>query len=355
MSRFLDRRYRNLTPYVPGEQPRNPGYVKLNTNESPFPPSPRVLQALSGEEAQRLNLYPDPEAWAVRRAVAELYGLAENQVMMTNGSDEALAFCFLAFCGAEKGVAYPSVSYGFYPVYARLCSLDALEIPLGEDFTICPEAYSALGRTVVIANPNAPTGLSLSRDEIEEIVRKNPDSVVVVDEAYVDFGGESAVPLIGRYDNLVVVQTCSKSRNLAGMRLGFALGDAALIADLNAVRCSFNPYNLSRPACLAGEAAIRDAAYFRTCTDRIIRTREAFSAALREIGFSVLPSAANFVFAAPPGIGGEDYYKALRSRGVLIRYFDRPGLREYVRITIGSDAQMRLLLEKTTEILEERK
>lgn len=351
MSRFLDERYGTLAPYVPGEQPQNMEYVKLNTNESPFPPSPLVLEALSAENVKKLNLYPDPEARGVRRALAARYGLGENQIVMGNGSDEILAFCFLAFCGANRGVAYPAVSYGFYPVYARLCCLDALEIPLREDFTIDSGDYAGLGRTIVIANPNAPTGIPLTRNQIERIVASNPENVVVVDEAYVDFGAESAVPLIDRYDNLVVVQTFSKSRNLAGMRLGFAAGNAALISDLNTIKFSFNPYNLSRLACLAGEAAVRDRAYFEACTGEIIRTREEFKKALAALGFTVLPSGANFVFAAPPRMSGGDYYEALKARGVLVRYFGKPGLRDYVRITVGTGAQMRVLLDKTAEIL----
>ncbi|NCB50731.1 MAG: histidinol-phosphate transaminase [Clostridia bacterium] len=355
MSRFLDERYKTLSPYVPGEQPQDMQYVKLNTNESPFPPSEKVIEALSAENVRRLNLYPDPEALGVRRAIAEAYGLRESQIVMNNGSDETLAFCFLAFCGAGTGVAYPAVSYGFYPVYARLCCIDAREVPLREDFSICPSDYFGLKRTIVIANPNAPTGIPLSRARIEEIVAANPENVVIVDEAYVDFGAESAVPLIDKYENLVVVQTFSKSRNLAGMRLGFAAANESLIADLKAIKYSFNPYNLNRLACLAGEAAFRDTEYFTKCTGEIMRTREVFTEKLKKLGFDVLPSGANFVFAAPEELSGEDYYGELKSRGVLVRYFDKPGLRGYVRITIGTDAQMRVLLEKTAEILEGRK
>lgn len=354
MSRFLDERYKTLDPYVPGEQPQDMQYVKLNTNESPFPPSDKVIEALSPETVKKLNLYPDPEALGVRRAIAEAYGLREGQIVMNNGSDETLAFSFLAFCGAKIGVAYPAVSYGFYPVYARLCCIDALEVPLTDDFSINPADYDRLGRTIVIANPNAPTGIPLSRAQIEQIVAANPENVVIVDEAYVDFGAESAVPLIDQYDNLVVVQTFSKSRNLAGMRLGFAAANEALIGDLKAMKYSFNPYNLNRLACLAGEAAFRDTAYFKTCTGAIMKTRATFTEQLGKLGFTVLPSGANFVFAAPPGMSGGDYYKALKARGVLVRYFDKPGLRGYVRITIGTDAQMRVLLHKTAEILEGR-
>ena len=343
-----------MDPYVPGEQPRDMQYVKLNTNESPYPPSEKVTEALSPSGVRRLNLYPDPEATGVRRAIASAWGLREGQIVMNNGSDETLAFCFLAFCGAKTGVAYPAVSYGFYPVYARLCCVDAMEVPLREDFTINPADYFGLGRTIVIANPNAPTGIALSRAQIGEIAAANPENVVVVDEAYVDFGAESAVPLIDRYDNLVVVQTFSKSRNLAGMRIGFAAGSEALVEDLRTMKYSFNPYNLSRQACLAGEAAFRDTAYFETCTGEIMKTRDAFTGDLRALGFAVLPSCANFVFAAPPGMSGGDYYRALKAGGVLVRYFDKPGLRDFVRITIGTQAQMRVLLQKTEQILEGR-
>lgn len=355
MSRFLDERLASLTPYVPGEQPRDMRYVKLNTNESPFPPSPRVAEALSKERINRLNLYPDPEALGLRCALAEHYGLRESRIIMGNGSDELLAFCFMAFCGQGRGVAYPAVSYGFYPVYARLCCLNALEIPLRDNFTVCPSDYFWLGRTIVIANPNAPTGIALPRVQLESIAAANPDNVVIVDEAYVDFGAESALPLIEKYENLVVIQTFSKSRNLAGMRLGFAAANEALIGDLNTIKSSFNPYNLSRLACLAGEAAVRDRLYFAECTGRIMRTREELSKALRALGFTVLPSSANFVFAAPPRMSGGEYYLALKARGVLVRYFDKSGLRDFVRITVGDDAQMRVLLDKTAEILEEPK
>jgi histidinol-phosphate aminotransferase len=355
MSRFLDTRYKTLFPYVPGEHPQNMEYVKLNTNESPFPPSPLVVSAMSEENVKKLNLYPDPEALSVRRALAEITGLREGQIIIGNGSDEILAFCFLAFCGSGKGVAFPSVSYGFYPVYAKLCCLETLEVPLGENFTVCPSDYFEMGKTIVIANPNAPTGIALSKAQIESIVRANHDDVVIVDEAYVDFGAESAMPLIDKYENLVVVQTFSKSRNLAGMRLGFAAANQALIGDISTIKYSFNPYNLSHLACLAGEAAARDTEYFRKCTGEIIKTREAFSKDLSELGFTVLQSSANFVFAAPPGMSGGKYYRALKERGVLVRFFDKPGLHDYVRITIGSAAKMRVLLDKTAEVLEDRK
>ena len=354
MSRFLDPRLAALTPYTPGEQPQNRRFVKLNTNESPFPPSPAVCAALAGADcAPLLNRYPDPAAGALTAAIARRYGLAEAQVIAANGSDELLAFCFLAFCGPGRGAAFPAVSYGFYPVYAALAGIDALQVPLRADFSIAPEDYFGLDRMIVLANPNAPTGMALTRAQVEAIVRANPDRPVVIDEAYVDFGAESAVPLIGRYDNLLVVQTFSKSRNLAGMRLGMALGSRALIDDLNTVKFSFNPYNVSRPGQLAGIAAMEDEAYFQQCTGAIRQTRSRTVAALAALGFSVLPSLANFVFARHPSIDGGTLYARLKARGVLVRHFDRPGISDHVRITIGTDEQMDALLRETAAILQE--
>lgn len=353
MSRFLSGRFAALTPYTPGEQPRDMRYIKLNTNESPFPPAPGVLDAVSRAEVERLNLYSDPTARALEDALAAGYGLDPSQVIAGNGSDEILAFAFQAFCDKDTGVCYPDISYGFYRVFAQLYGLDAREIPLAEDFTVDPSQYSGANRTIFIANPNAPTGIALSRRQVEGIVRANPNNVVVIDEAYVDFGGESAVPLIARYDNLLVVMTMSKSRNLAGARIGFALGQQALIADLRAMKYSFNPYNLNRLSILAGAAAVADKRYFEECTQAIRETRAWTAGALRDRGFVLTDSRSNFLFARPPGLTGEAYYLGLKARGVLVRHFAAARTAPYVRITIGTQAQMQALLDATDAILKE--
>jgi len=353
MSRFLSRRCRDIDPYVPGEQPRDRAYIKLNTNESPFPPAPGVLEAVTREEVARLNLYSDPAARALEDAIAASYGLSPEQVVAGNGSDEILGFCFQAFCDEHARPWFPDITYGFYRVLSRLNGVRPRIVPLDSAFRVVPSAYFYADGTVFLANPNAPTGLSLSLAEVEQIVKNNPDNLVVLDEAYVDFGGESAVPLLSRYDNLLVVMTYSKSRSLAGGRIGFALGQKALIDDVRKIKHSFNPYSLNRLSLLAGEAAMRDRAYFESCTRAVIQTRERAIQALRARGFTVLDSAGNFVFAFTPKLSGQAFYLALKERGILVRYFDAPRTRDFTRITIGSDAQMEAFLAATDAILEE--
>ena len=350
MSRFLRGRLNALAPYVPGEQPRDQKYIKLNTNESPFPPAPGVLKVLNREEGEKLRLYSDPEARPLVEAIAKRYGAGTDQVFVGNGSDEVLAFSFLAF--GEGGVRFPDLSYGFYPVFAGLYDIPADPMPLRHDFTIDPADYTDCGKMVVLANPNAPTGLALSRYTMEGIIASNPDHVVLVDEAYVDFGGESCVPLLEKYDNLLVVQTFSKSRSLAGGRVGFALGSPDLIADLNRIKFSFNPYNLNRLSILAGAAAMEDEDYFQQCTRTIRAVRAKVTDALRAIGFTVLDSKTNFIFVRPWGISGKDYFDALRQRGVLVRRWDRADIGDYVRVTIGSEEEMDTFLDITKEIVE---
>jgi histidinol-phosphate aminotransferase len=301
MSRFLDRRFQNLEVYTPGEQPLDKQYVKLNTNESPYPPAPGVIAAVSAEEVADLRLYSDPATRALSAAIAERFGVAPDMVYTGNGSDDILNFTFMAFCGQNKGAAFPEISYGFYEVYGALYGIDCLQIPLKPDFTIDPTDYYELGRTVVIANPNAPTGIALTRDQIVGILEHNRDDVVLIDEAYVDFGAESCAGLVGQYKNLIVAQTFSKSRSLAGARLGFALGDRALIADLNKIKFSTNPYCINRLTSLAGIAAIRDEAYFRANCQKIMDTRAYTTAELEKRGFEVLPSSAN---SSSPGRRG---------------------------------------------------
>lgn len=350
MSRFLSQQFASLTPYTPGEQPRDQQYVKLNTNESPFPPSPGVLSAVA-QEAEHLNLYCDPECTLLRQAAAELYGVEPKNVLPVNGSDEALYFTFLAFGDKTHPFAYPEISYGFYPVFAKLTHVPAREIPLKSGFTVDYEDYLGIKEHIVIANPNAPTGVCLSVGEIERIVRANPDRVVVIDEAYIDFGGESCVPLVHQYDNLLVIQTFSKSRSLAGARLGFAIGSEELIRDLSTIKYSINPYNVNRMTQAAGVAAIQDGDYYAANAQTIIRTRERTAKALEQLGFTVLPSKANFLFAANAVVDGETLYRELKARGVLVRHFTKPAIQNYCRITIGTDEQMDILLSRIQEIL----
>ena len=352
MSRFFSARHARLIPYVPGEQPREGQFIKLNTNESPFPPSPEAIAA-ADREARRLQLYSDPDCRALREALAALYGLTMDEVLVTNGSDEALNFAFLAFCDAETPAVFADITYGFYPVFAAVNNVPTKILPLKEDFTVDPTDYFGAPGTIFLANPNAPTGLALSRGDIESIVRANSGHVVVVDEAYVDFGGESAIPLIRNYDNLLVVQTFSKSRSLAGARLGLAAGNAALVRDLNTIRCSINPYNVNRMTLAAGLGALEDEAYMRDNCRAIIETRTRVLREMRALGFQATESVTNFLFVRHPAIGGADYCRALRERGILVRHFDVPRIADYNRITVGSDAQMDALLDATRHILEE--
>lgn len=352
MSQFLNGALRRLTPYTPGEQPRNQAYIKLNTNESPYPPSPGVLAALNRAEGENLRLYSDPEAVELREALAARYGVERENVFVANGSDEALSFAFLAYAADGRGVAFPDISYGFYAVFARLYGIPVRQVPLRADFRLVPEDYNHLHRTIVLANPNAPTGLALSRDEVGGIVRANPDAVVVVDEAYVDFGGESCVPLTQKYPNLLVVQTYSKSRSMAGARLGYAIGDASLIQDLETIKFSTNPFNVNQLTMKAGAAALAEQSYYDENCKKIMETRDYTTRELEKLGFSVLPSKTNFIFAKKPGLAGAALYQGLKERGVLVRYFDKDRIRDYNRITIGTREQMDILLEKVRELLQ---
>ena len=351
MSRFLSGALSGLTPYTPGEQPQDQNYVKLNTNESPYPPSPGVLAALNEREGAALRLYSDPTARELKAALARRYGVEPDNVYVGNGSDEALNFAFLAYATDGRGAAFADITYGFYPVFCDLYHIPTRIVPLRADFTLDPGDYHGLGRTIVIANPNAPTGLALSRDEIEGIVKANPDSVVVIDEAYVDFGGESCVPLIRTYPNLLVVQTYSKSRSMAGARLGYAIGDAALIRDLETVKFSTNPYNVNRLTLRAGVAALAEQSYYDGNCEKIMETRAYTTRELEKLGFTVLPSRANFIFAKKDGVDGGALYRGLKERGVLVRHFDKERVRDYNRITIGTREQMDIFLEKVKELL----
>ena len=353
MSRFLSKEAMVLAPYTPGEQPTDAQYVKLNTNESPFPPSPKLMKAMSRAEVLKLNLYSDPTCAHLNEAIARRYELQPENVISGNGSDEILAFAFRAFCGEGKGVAYADITYGFYKAQVALFGLDATIIPLREDFTLHVDDYMDFPGTIVIANPNAPTGMVVSRMDIQRLLEANRDRVVIVDEAYVDFGAESCVPMIYRYDNLLVVQTMSKSRQLAGGRVGYALGSPELIAALNRVKYSFNPYNVNRLSIIAGAAAVEDEAYFRQCCGAIQGNREWLVGELENLGFTVLPSQANFVFAKSDKIGGGELYRLLKENGILVRWFDADRIRDYVRITVGSMEQLVTLVDEVARLLDE--
>ena len=353
MSKYLSPRLAALTPYTPGEQPQDQQYIKLNTNESPYLPSPAVVAAVSEHEVEKLRLYSDPACTDLLRMAAAHFGLKPEQIMPGNGSDENLFFALRAFCDEQHPLAYADITYGCYGVWCGLMHIPSHILPLKEDFTLDPKDYYGLGETIVIANPNAPTGLALPRSAIEGILKANPDNVVIVDEAYVDFGGESCVPLIDRYDNLLVVQTFSKSRQLAGARLGLAMGNAALIADLNRVKFSLNPYNINRLTLKAGQAALEDTAYFDTTRAAIIETRSWTRQQLEARGFTVLDSRSNFLFARTARQDGGTLYRKLKENGVLVRHFDAPRIHSWLRITIGTPAQMQALLAALDKILED--
>ncbi len=355
MSRFLNESLKSLEAYTPGEQPRDKKYIKLNTNESPYPPSPEVIKAVNSEEVADLRLYSDPLCKTLKEKIAARYGVKYENVFVSNGSDESLNFFFMAFCSKDKPVVFPEISYGFYKVFAELYGISYEMIPLCDDFSIDVADYINVGKNVVIANPNAPTGLMLSLEKIEKIVASNPENIVLIDEAYVDFGGESAISLTKKYDNLLVVGTFSKSRSLAGARLGFAIGNAEIIADLEKIKYSTNPYNINRLTLISGAAAIDSDDYFMENCKKIIETREFTTKELESLGFTVIPSAANFIFAKSDKISGEDLYLKLKEKGVLIRHFTTEKIKEFNRITIGTKDEMTTFIDKVKECLDENK
>ena len=351
MSRFLNPQYQNLEAYTPGEQPRDMQYIKLNTNESPYPPAPSVVAAIDGEQVEQLRLYSDPTAKILKEKLAELYGVKTENVFVSNGSDEVLNFAFMAFGG--NGVVFPDISYGFYQVYGDLYGLDCEKIALKEDFSIDYREYCGKNKMVVIANPNAPTGLSLSVAEIEQIVASNPDSLVLIDEAYVDFGGESCLPLLVNYDNLLITRTFSKSRCLAGGRLGYAFASAGIISDLEKIKYSTNPYNINRLTLRLGEATVDAEGYYQEKCAEIIATREWTEKELKKLGFDVLPSKTNFLFAKTDKMDGGELYEKLKKKGILVRHFGNPRICQFNRITIGTREQMERFVEVVAEILED--
>jgi len=352
MSKYWSKLAAAIKPYVPGEQPKDKKYIKLNTNENPYPPSPKVIEAIKAAADGTLRLYPDPTCSSLCATIARYYGLSDSQVFMGNGSDELLAFCFPAFFNPEGlPILFADITYSFYPVYCRFFAVPCETLPLDDEFRMPVEAFFKPNGGILIANPNAPTGRFLELSAIEAILQRNSDSVVIVDEAYVDFGGESAAGLIGKYDNLLVVQTLSKSRSLAGLRVGFALGHEDLIAALLRVKDSINSYTLDRLALAGAQAAIDDDGYFRQTTAKIIRNREETVQRLVALGFTVIPSTANFIFISHQSIAAETLFTRLRERGVLVRYFKLPRIDNWLRVSIGSEAEMAALTQELEKIL----
>jgi histidinol-phosphate aminotransferase len=351
MKEFWSPRIRNSTPYIPGEQPRGRVFIKLNTNESPYPPSDRVLDAIRGAANETLRLYPDPECLILREAVAGRFGLQPEQVFAGNGSDEILAFCFQAFFDPEKTILFPDITYSFYPVYAGYFGLRSRTVALDEAFDLPAAQFYGSEGGVVIANPNAPTGKAVGLDAVRSILEHNPGVVVLVDEAYVDFGGQSAAGLIPEYRNLVVVHTLSKSSSLAGLRVGYAMGDANLMEALRCVRDSINSYTVDRLAQAGGAAALRDTVWFAETTRKIRNTREKTAERLRGLVFLVHNSSANFLFIHRDGYPAKNLLTDLRERGILVRWFDKPRISDYLRVSVGSDAEMDTLVDTLKELL----
>ncbi len=346
---------RDLVPYVPGEQPKINNLIKLNTNESPFPPSPRVREAIInalGNDGDALRLYPDPDASVLKQTIAKYHGLETNQVFLGNGSDEVLAHVFMAFFKKEKPLLYPDITYSFYPVYSQLYEVDTVQVPLDDNFQININDYNIPNGGIILANPNAPTGVLLGLDQIKHLLTNNPDSVVVIDEAYIDFGGVSAISLINQFDNLVVCQTVSKSRALAGLRIGMVFAQAHLIEALERVKNSFNSYPLDRLAIVGGVASFEDEAYFQSTCQTLIGLRETLVKDLQGLGFEILPSTANFFFARHPNEAAVDLAKGLRDAGIIVRHFAKPRISEFLRITIGTAKQNQALVECLTEMLD---
>lgn len=351
MSRYWSELARDLSPYVPGEQPRIPGLVKLNTNESPFGPSPKAIEAVRLAAADTLRLYPDPRSTDLCKALAEYHKVAPEQVFVGNGSDEVLAHAFAALLKQPEPLLFADVTYSFYSVYCRLLGIEHRTVPLDSEMRLRVDDYFSHGGAIIIANPNAPTGIALTRGEVERLASARADVPVVIDEAYVDFGAATAVPLVRDHRNLLVVQTMSKSRALAGLRVGYAIGDAELIEALTRVKDSFNSYPLGRPAQAGAVAALEDEAYFQKTRSAIIRNRTTLTAALVQLGFDVLPSSANFVFARRPGYSGQALSAALREQGVLVRHFTAPRTADFIRITVGSEVELGRLTAALTAFL----
>ena len=351
MNQYWSRRIREAVPYTPGEQPKNRKFIKLNTNECPYPPTPRAVEAIRGAAGEGLRLYPDPECLDLRTSIARREGLDVSQVFCGNGSDEILAFAFQAFFDPDREVVFPSITYSFYPVYANFFGLKYREVPMNPNFSVQVDLLCGENGGVVLANPNAPTGIAVGLDVVERVLAANPNVAVIVDEAYIDFGADSAVGLIGRYPNLLVVQTSSKSRALAGLRVGWAMGSPGLIDGLRCVRDSVNSYTVDRLAQAGAAAAVRDEDYFQAIRRRVIKTREKTEKTLKEIGFTVLPSQANFLFCSYPARSGKALLDGLRERGILVRWWNRPDIRDWLRISVGTDEEMDALVQALCEMV----
>lgn len=347
-----EKNLREITPYVPGEQPDFPDMIKLNTNENPYPPAPGVAKLLKEMQAEKLTLYPNPEARPLAAELSKQYGIGQERIFVGVGSDDVLGMIFMTCFCSDKPVLFADITYSFYDVWAKLFRVPFERVPLDEQFRIRKEDYNRENGGIIIANPNAPTSIGESVDFIEDIVKHNPDSVVVVDEAYVDFGGESALSLLEKYENLLVVQTFSKSRSMAGMRIGYAFGSKRLISAIYAVRNSYNSYTMNYPAILCGVEALKDRAYFETCTAKVIATRERVKKELLELGFSFPDSKTNFLFATHATIPAQELFEMLRQKHIFVRYFKKPRIDNYLRITIGTDAQMNRLIAVLREYIK---
>ncbi|MEI0476712.1 histidinol-phosphate transaminase [Brachyspira pulli] len=352
MSDFLSNKAKSIEPYTPGEQPKDKKYIKLNTNESPYPPSNAVKKIITESNFDDLRLYPDPNVSDLKKEISKFYNINEKNIFIGNGSDEILAFSFMAFFNKGDKIYYPNITYSFYSVYSKLFDLKEVQIPLKDDFTIDINDYKNLNSGIFIANPNAPTGLLLSLSQIEEIASTNKNHIIVIDEAYIDFGGESAYKLTEKYNNLLVIQTFSKSRALAGMRLGFAIGNEYLIQGLKNIKYSFNSYTINRLSILAGIEAMKDKAYFEESVNKVINTREKTKVILKELGFIVPDSKSNFLFISHKNKFAEDIYIKLREEGILVRYFKTRLIDNYIRVTIGTDEEMNIFIEKIKEIIK---
>ncbi len=349
MSKYLTPSKSALVEYVPGEQPKRGEFIKLNTNESPFSPPQRAIDGLANIAAD-LNIYNDTRCSRLAEVFSRYHNVEEENVIFSNGSDEILAFCYLAYCDENSGLIYPEITYGFYSVFSKLFRVNAQEVPLKDDFTIDITEYYNSNKTVLIANPNAPTGIALTIGEIEQIVKNNPQNIVIIDEAYVAFGAESAIDLTKKYDNLIVVGTFSKSRNMAGARLGYAVANSDLIADLNRIKFSFNPYNVNAMTQFLGTISIEENEYFNDCINKIITVREWFVRSLTNMEFKTLPSCANFVFTRHDSVSGKEIYNHLRNDKILVRYFDGKKTRDYVRISIGTQQEMQTVVESLKKL-----
>ena len=351
MSKFWNDKIKSISPYVPGEQPKDKKYIKLNTNENPYPPSPNVINKIKSMNLDNMRLYPDPDVTLLKDRIASYYNLKRNQVFVGNGSDEILAFIFMTFFNKSDNIYYPDITYSFYPVYSDLFGLNEIAIPLNKYFEINIEDYFRLNGHIVITNPNAPTSIALTLKEVEKIIINNPNNLIIVDEAYVDFGAESSVSLIDKYDNLLVVQTFSKSRSYAGMRLGYALGNKDIIEGLERLKFSFNSYTINRISIESAIESFDDDEYFQNCRNKIIETRRYTTSELLKLGFNVLDSKSNFLFISHSNVSAKILYQKLRDNGILVRYFDKPKIDNFLRVTIGTDEEMKEFIKCLKKIL----